>query len=177
MNMTVNNFLNMFDYVLVTESIADGYFNENGDYTPHYGMLNTMRVFYNYCVELDQTETEHKNDIISAVEFNDIVKDADFQKAFYTAMYDENDVCFRFRDAYDAAMEMVEYRKGNIMIAVDYMKKIAGVLLDALEQIDVEELARMLDKVNPQDKPEQKKRAPKKKKGPVEIIPLENGMK
>ena len=43
--------LNVNDYVAVVEAIADGYFNNVGEYSPQMGRIVAVAVFCDYCMK------------------------------------------------------------------------------------------------------------------------------
>ena len=57
MDIKVKENFEIVDFATMVDSIVAEYFDAEGNYTPHIGMLNAMRVFYNECV------TESKFDI------------------------------------------------------------------------------------------------------------------
>ena len=82
--IVVNTELSMIDYLVMVNDMVLEYFNEDGEYQPHIGMLNVMRLFYNHCVIESKFDTPH--DIIDAMDMEIIVEDDDFLNAFNDAI-------------------------------------------------------------------------------------------
>lgn len=45
--MVIKKDFSVIDYVSLVNGIADEFFDVNGEYQPHLGRLNVMRLFYN----------------------------------------------------------------------------------------------------------------------------------
>lgn len=106
-----NTSMLVVDYAIMVESLASEFFNlETGDYQPHLGNLNAMRVFYNTFYR-----DEEKDDaIIDALDMNPIVSDIDFITAFNDAITSCSGIQLDFANAYRDALDIVESRKTSV---------------------------------------------------------------
>lgn len=126
----VNKRLNILNYVMLVESLVDGYFDDDDRYIPHYGRINEVRLFYNYCVEgsyLDLPE------IITEFEDVDVLlKDEEFLKAYDE--YDEmNFVGTTFTEARIDANQIVAEKLKSHNRVISFIEKIVNKLMDRLE--------------------------------------------
>lgn len=130
----VNTALNYLQYAMLVEKIADGYFEENGDYQPHYGILNAMRLFYVTCVAespYDAEEGSPRVEIVSDLEtFLPIMDDREFVQQYFHAIDDAYDHEFNFGLAYHDAMSVVRYRMSSVKNAIEYSKNNVLALLE-----------------------------------------------
>lgn len=111
----VNTAFSALDYVVMVEQIAAQHFN-NGEYAPHLGLLNTMKLFYDNCVTesfLDEIirNAEDKPDDLAAVTM--LAANDDFIRVFNNALCTD---CKRldFANAYADAMKIVDNQKSSM---------------------------------------------------------------
>ena len=99
--------MTVIDYAIVVESMASEFYNlENGEYQPHLGMLNVMRVYYN-----NFYKDEKDDAIVDALDMNELVSDEAFIEAFNNTINSCDGFRLDFANAYRDAMEIVETRK------------------------------------------------------------------
>ena len=103
----INTRLGLIDFMQIVMEIAAEYFVEK-EYTPQFGMLNAMRIFYNKCYKLDS-----EPEIIEGLDMEHIVSDANFVMAFNDAISDSYNVDFTFGNAFAQAIDIVEYNKNK----------------------------------------------------------------
>ena len=115
--------LELIEYMQVVMEIAAEYFVED-EYTPQFGILNAMRVFYNHCYKLP-----NEFEIIEGVEMADLVKDSDFMDSFNAAIVSYVDIGFDFSNAFHQALDIVEYNKTK-------KTSLAEILKNFLENIE-----------------------------------------
>ena len=116
------------EWAVIVDSIAEGYFFEN-KYTPHFGLLNTMRIFYNECVEkIDNTVPEKALDLDSLDSF---INDPDFILVFNNEFEAPNSAKvyqLSFAQAFKSAMEMVKQR-------TNAWGELTNILSDAISKL------------------------------------------
>ena len=121
------NKIELAEFLAITEIIADGYFNEAGEYVPHYGILNAYRVFYNVCVTKSPYDETYGHDIVNIEELDEIVSDEEFVTEFETCV-NSGKQGLTFSAAFNNAMQMVDARKSSIGSAVT-------MIVDAIQGI------------------------------------------
>ena len=120
--LVVNTELELFEYLQTVNDIALEYFNIDGKYQPHIGILNAMRIFYNLCVKKSKYDKEYGHDIFDATDMKEIVADKDFIEAFNSALMVKN-INYNFGNAYRQALEIVEYKKTSLENTIDIIYK------------------------------------------------------
>lgn len=132
--MKVNTSLGMVEYLTMVNEIVLEYFDEDGNYQPQIGILNTMRLFYNECVIESKFELPH--DITDAMDMEIMVTDDEFVNEFNNAIIgDVPGIRFDFANAYKDAMDIVETKKSSIERAVDSVKKMIISVLDVINPL------------------------------------------
>ena len=132
--MKVNTSLGMVEYLTMVNEIILEYFDEDGNYQPQIGILNTMRLFYNECVIESKFELPH--DITDAMDMEIMVTDDEFINEFNNAIIgDVPGIRFDFANAYKDAMDIVETKKSSIERAVDSVKKMIISVLDVINPL------------------------------------------
>lgn len=132
--MVVDTNLGIVDFIQVVNDIALEYFNVDGAYQPHIGMLNAMRIFYNICVKESQFDEEYGHDIFDALDMENIVKDKDFINEFTNATVP---VCEKldFANAYIKALDIVENKKTSLNGAIEMIRNMIFEFMDSVDGI------------------------------------------
>ena len=128
-DFTVNTKLGIFDYIVLVDNMAEEYFDDKGNYQPHYGSLNAMRLFYNYCVAPNSKDALAIIDLEHLSDLADVVADPEFIKAFVTATMDITPVTFGC--AYADVKKIVEQKNsfaGTISSIVNSIKELSDAL-------------------------------------------------
>ena len=122
--MKINYVFNMKEYIEIAEEIADGFFNEDGDYTPHIGRLLVYEVFFKHCV-IEHAYTLPEDGDNDFSKFDAVFHDEQFLNAYndaFTGDFQTN--CLSFACAYRDAMEIVEDRKSSMKRIASFIEKI-----------------------------------------------------
>lgn len=125
--INVNCIFDVTSYIVAVEEMAKEYFDDNGDYTPHFGFLNVMRIFYNMCVKTDLYELPHE--IVDAMDMDKLVTDEDFVEEFNKALVGDGQFRFDFSNAFAQAMDIVRTRNTSPRETLNALltKAIAGL--------------------------------------------------
>lgn len=103
--MVIKKDFSVVDYVSLVNGIVGEFFDsETGDYQPHIGRLNVMRLFYNECVVESKFDLPH--DFEDALMMDVLVEDEEFINEFNTAIKGDGKMRLDFANAYAEAMEM-----------------------------------------------------------------------
>ena len=111
--MTIKRNVNIDTYIEAVEDIARGFFNEDGDYVPHLGRINSIAAFLDYFV--DDPEFHENTDV------NEILSNEELIQA-----YNKEIVHFgglNFAAAYADALTIVEHRKNSFYNLANFIKK------------------------------------------------------
>lgn len=144
--MIVDTELTLVEYVVMVNDMALEYFNEDGEYQPHIGILNVMRLFYNHCVIESKFDNSHE--IIDAMEMETMVEDDEFIAAFNDAIVGSvPGIRMDFANAYKDAMDIVEDKKHSVGRAVDSVKKALVSISDVINPILTDEHINMVSEI------------------------------
>ena len=126
--------LDMVTFISVVNGIAAEYFDADGTYTPHIGMLNAMRVFYNECVKESPYSDTVPFPVQDAIEMKEIVKDEEFIDEFNKATWVGFPQKIGFSTAYYQAINIVEYKKTSLSSVIDLVKNAAIQIADKVNE-------------------------------------------
>ena len=160
----VNTTLSITGFLMLVDDLVDGFFTEDimgsgaATYSPHIGRLNAMRLFYNLCIANDDYQIEHN--VADPLVLENVFKDKEFLIAFNNAVYSFDSIdddSFRergldFAEAYECAMQIVNYRKASPIAAIDVIKN--GILQaidkanDLLSADNIETIKTIMGNVN-----------------------------
>ncbi len=145
--MKFNNKLTLSEYTVITENIANAYFDrETGEYVPHIGELFTLATYFNNC-----TITEEADGIDGFItDINDIEKLTDndeFMEAFDDAIKAEPRIGIDFANAYRNAHDIIEQRKNgmyqfttNTLLG---LKTVGEILEKTISSVNMEQLSQI----------------------------------
>ena len=123
--LTIDTNLNIYDYVSTIEELVNEYYDEEGNYVPHYGELNAMRLFYNLCVKDDIAGISH--DITEATQLEPIITNKTFLSAYRNGLLIASDGNpLTFASAAAKANEIVFVRNnsfGSVVSAIKWAVK------------------------------------------------------
>lgn len=131
--MVIKKDFSVIDYVSLVNGIADEFFDVNGEYQPHLGRLNVMRLFYNECVAESKFDLPH--DFNDALMLEPLIQDEEFIAEFNKALKGDGSVRLDFANAYAEAMEIVNVRKGSFGNAVDVIKGAISNIVDMINPV------------------------------------------
>lgn len=131
--MVIKKDFSVIDYVSLVNGIADEFFDVNGEYQPHLGRLNVMRLFYNECVTESKFDLPH--DFNDALMLEPLIQDEEFIAEFNKALKGDGSVRLDFANAYAEAMEIVNVRKDSFGNAVDVIKGAISNIVDMINPV------------------------------------------
>lgn len=114
----INTSLSVVEYAVMVNSLVAEFFDSvTQDYQPHFGNLNAMRLFYNHFYKDEVSE-----EIIDALDMNEIVNDDEFIQAFNSAINTYGIIRCDFGNAYHDAIEIVDVKKVSVNRAFSTLK-------------------------------------------------------
>lgn len=153
--MTIDTKLQLGDYLLIVDAIASNYFSDSGDYQPQVGILNAMRLFYNYCVTSSEHDEDIPHDFADASKLAPLVEDSEFMAEFNKAIAAPEQVAFDFANAYKDAIDIVTTKKTSLDYTLDKLQIICNELItqvgSLVSEIDVEQLNSLAEKIQSGD--------------------------
>lgn len=135
----------------LTDKIANGYFDENGEYTPQVGDAIAMMLFFNVCVT-DKEQFTDKEVLDNLTECDDVFENEDFIQAFNEAIFFNGQIRFDFANAFKNAMEIVTYRTDSPVYAVkkveDAVKSVIDIINNTFDEDRLERLNTIAENVS-----------------------------
>lgn len=123
------NDLELTEYIVISQVIAGGYFDIDGNYQPHYGIINAYRLFYNNCVTRSPYDDKYGHDIERIEELEEIISDRDFISAFDECIH-SGEGGLTFSSAYAVAMDIVENRNSSLNTLISAAQKLLHNAID-----------------------------------------------
>lgn len=154
--LTIKTELGIASFLNMVNELVDGYFQKSSDgevqferYTPHIGLLNAMRLFYNNCVEGDTYDVPHQ--VKDPLLMESFINDDDFVRLFNEAVEGDGYSRLDFSNAFKNAKQIVDYRNTSAIYAIDEAKNTAIGFLNNLNTIltemDSDSVANMVSQV------------------------------
>lgn len=119
----VNNNLNIVTFIELVNGLVAGYFDDDGNYQPHFGLINDIRLFYNLCVSGTDEENELPEIISELSDIEKIMND-DFFIETFNKVKNQNDIeRLNFSTAYKKAQDIIGAKKGSSQRFFDLLRK------------------------------------------------------
>lgn len=148
--MIVDTNLGMVNYLIVVNEIANEYFDANGEYTPHLGMMNAMRTFYSLCVKESRFDEKIAHDTTDPLKMEEIMCDKEFIEEFNKAIHVDR-VCLDFANAHRDALEIVSTKRGSIARLFGSIKKMFNELVtqanNAVTKENIEAISAIVENI------------------------------
>ena len=140
-NVEVDTRLSLSDYFNVVDDLVLSYFDVDGKYQPQMGFINSIKVFYNYCVKHSSLDGIVEHDFSNLVDVEIIMEHDEIMREYFKATtLDYEPSYVDFARAYQDALDIVEHKKTSV-------GNLAEQLGTALEKI----VARINEVVNRED--------------------------
>lgn len=131
--MIIKTNMNVIDYVSLVNSIVSEFFDGDGEYVPHIGRLNAMRLFYNECVLESKFDLPH--DFQEALDLDVLIEDEEFIKEFNDAVKGDGMMRLDFANAYAEAMKIVNTRKDSFNSMANALKNVINNVVEKMSSI------------------------------------------
>lgn len=141
--MKFENKLSVNDYLETVETIANGFFNDNGEYVPHIGRIVAVTVYCDMCMK-ESVFSDVENPDMDVIFSNEEIMDA-YSSALDEALTVEYDQeCLTFGNAYYDALKIVDYRKSSMVQAVGL---ITGLINEVMSPDNLSKLYEASDRL------------------------------
>ena len=152
--MEIKKKLELAEYITLVESMAKEFFDTDNNYTPHWGELNAIRVFYNQCVKEDIAGLSH--DIEDASLISILLENDDFRHAFERCKDDYlqygRSSYLTFGNAYATAKDIVNVKTHSFNYAVESLKIVANNFLkgiiDSLSPENIDKIEKIANQIS-----------------------------
>lgn len=130
----VKDNVNIIIYSAAVQAIVEKFFDDDNNYTPHFGRTNAVAVFFNYFVDgvsLDSYFADYDGDI--DVDF--LVANEDCL-AIYNETLNNNDTFkLNFGNAYKDALDIVNQRNSSMGNVIDNIQKAISMIADKISPV------------------------------------------
>lgn len=152
--MEIKKKLELAEYISLVDSLAKEFFDDENNYSPHWGELNAVREFYNRCVKEDIAGLPH--DISDASLIAGLLENKDFTHAFERCKDDYLEYgCtsrLTFGNAYATAKDIVNVKVQSFNYAVESLKIVANNFLkgiiDSLSPENVDKIEKIANQIS-----------------------------
>lgn len=143
--------LDIVSYSAAINEIVSKFYDEDGNYTPHFGRINSVGVFFNYFVNPTSLEA-YFADYEKPAEIDDLIADEYCMKVYNGALKRTMDYRLNFANAYIDAMDIVKTRNSAIGGLVDLlgkeMEKIADKIAPIFNEKTIDKIVKISDNVS-----------------------------
>ncbi len=133
----VEDTFNIVDWCILVDALVDGHFDDNGEYVPHIGYINELRLFYNLCIKDCDCPVPHNTDDIEGLQ--EFVNDDEFLVAFQKSRYSLDDFSLSFGNACMYASDIIEHRRDPRYQVLKAVKDFAKKLGDGIKELATDE--------------------------------------
>lgn len=132
--LIINTKLSLVEYISLIDMLVDEYFDIEGNYQPHIGMANAMRLFYNLCVKQSKFDETIPHDFSDITLVDKLASYEPFISEFNSAL---NCGCFDFSFgcAYNNAIEIVQQKINPLNKISDQVSKFLNSLLLLVSEV------------------------------------------
>ena len=147
----VNYNVDIVAYSAAVQDIAKKFFDEDGNYTPHFGRANAVGVFFNYFVD-DVSLAAYFSDVDGDLDLDFLLNNEDCMKAYNDALTKTDYYRLDFANAYEDAMEIVRVKSSTLVGAVGQFRDIVVHAIEKISPVftedNIEKLTRISEEVS-----------------------------
>lgn len=148
-NLKLIESVNLSTYVQAVNEIVDGFFDEDGNYTPHIGRANAISVLFNYFVDEKCIDEYFPEDNIDS---GVLLADKDCMIFYNDALIGNGVYLLDFSNAYSDALDIVNTRKTSLRYSFEIIEKALTSLLDrfstTMNEENLAKLTSMVEKIS-----------------------------
>lgn len=141
------------EYISCVEEIATGFFDENGEYVPHLGRANLVRIYARYCWSgekaIEELNAQYEANQVESTEYIDKLMEL-IGVSFKKDLKDMNDY-LSFGCAVKDAEAIVEFEKEKKIHTTKLDEFLQG-LIDLEKNLKPEEIEKIMSMLNKHEK-------------------------
>lgn len=141
--MIIEKDLELVDYIVMVNALAEEFFDENGEYLPYAGKLNAMRLFYNNCVRVSDLDEQVDHNITNVFDMEKLITNEEFIKAFNDTISKNDLIRFDFGNAYNDALDIVNHRKSSIGGLLSSIGKMISNITNSMTDENIEKISKI----------------------------------
>lgn len=130
----VNDNVDIITYSAAVQAIAEKFFDVKDNYTPYFGRINAVTVFFNYFVD-DESLTDYFSDMKDEITTDFIVRNEECLNLYNKALQGTGTYRLDFANAYKDAMEVVYHRRSSVGNIIDRIQKAVSEIADVINPV------------------------------------------
>ena len=135
--------VDVITYSAAIKDIVEDFFDENGEYTPHFGRMGAVGTFFNYFVD-EESLKEYFSDVEEGVDLDFILGNGECMRLYNDALSNADYYRLDFSNAYKDAMEIVRTKSSAASNIANKAKEIMYALAGIIDEVFTEENAEKL---------------------------------
>ena len=133
-------------YSAAVSDIANHFFDEDGNYIPHFGRINAVAEFFNDFVDISSLKAYFVD--VENLDVDFLLANEECLKLYNSALKGDTDYKLNFANAYADAMEIVRTRNSTLFGVVEKLQNGLTKLVDTINPIFSEETINQLSKIS-----------------------------
>lgn len=121
-------------YSAAVQAIANKFFDDENNYTPHFGRTNAIAVFFNYFVD-GASLNNYFSDVEDDIDVDFLLVNEDCLNLYNKALKGNGTFRLDFSNAYIDAIDIVNQKKTSIGNIIDSVQKAVSVITDKISSV------------------------------------------
>ena len=142
----VKDNVGIVEYTAAIQEIVKKFFDEDSNYTPHFGRINAVGVFFNYFVDADSLDAFFPDK--DEIDFDFLLNNGYCMNLYNDALNDNGGFRLDFANAYKDAMEIVKTRISTIAGAIEQFREGIMTIIDKISPFFSEDTINKLSKIS-----------------------------
>ena len=143
----VNTNTDMVTYGVAVQSIVNGFFDEDGKYTPQFGRANAVGVFFQFFVD-EKSFNDYFADYADDIDLDFLLGNEECLRLYNCAMVEDNRYRLNFANAYKDAMDIIKVRTSTFAGVAGQFRNIIINAINEFSSIVTEENIEKLSKIS-----------------------------
>lgn len=141
----VNDNIDIVSYSSAVQDIVSKFYDEDGNYTPHFGRANAIGIFFSYFVDIDSLNS-YFSDIDVDLDIDFLLSNEDCLKIYNDALSSKKGYRLDFANAYFDANKIVSQKNKSFESVINSIQKgILSIVKDILPNISEDNIERLTD--------------------------------
>lgn len=127
----VKNSVDIITYSAAVDEIVNKFFDDEGNYTPHFGRANAVGVFFNYFVDIASFDA-YFTDVNDETDLDFILGNDKCIDIYNEALSSDKTYKLNFANAYKDALEIVKQKNASFTNVINNIKNAASYIADKI---------------------------------------------
>ena len=127
----VKDNVNIVIYTAAVNEIVGKFFDDEGNYTPHFGRINAVGVFFNYFVDAESFDN-YFNNVDNTLDLEFILTNSDCMDFYNKALKGDGSFHLNFANAYSDALAIVKQKNASFSNIIDNIKNATAYISDKI---------------------------------------------